>query len=218
MRLVLLGPPGAGKGTQGAVLSKRYPVPHISTGDLLRDAVKNNTPTGKRAKGYMLKGELVPDGIVNDIVVGRLSGKDASRGFILDGYPRTETQAQMLDGSLKKLRMKLDLVIYFETSEAVAIERLSGRRICAKCGANFHIKNIPPKASGICDVCGGGLAQRPDDSKDTVRNRLEVYEQKTKSLVDYYKARGILRKVSGDLDVDEVFKILSRMFQEERLV
>jgi len=212
-----LGPPGAGKGTQGVVLSNKYSLPHISTGDMLRDAVKNGTDTGKRAQGYMTRGELVPDDIVNAIVVDRLAKEDAQKGFILDGYPRTEPQARMLDESLRALKMRLDLVIYFETSDAIAIARLSGRRICAKCGANYHVKNIPPKVSGVCDACGEGLVQRPDDREVTVRNRLKVYERQTKSLVDYYKAKGSLRLVSGDLDVNEVFKILSAMFKEERL-
>lgn len=218
MRLVLLGPPGAGKGTQAKVLSQTYAIPHISTGDILREAVKNNAPVGKKAKAYMDKGELVPDDVVNQIVVERIGEDDAARGFILDGFPRTRVQAQRLDESLGELGIALDLVLYFETSNRVAIARLSGRRVCRKCGANFHITNIPPKVNGVCDHCGGELYQRPDDSEETVKNRLVVYEQQTKELVEYYRGKGLLRTVSGDLDVQEVFVILSKMFKDEGLV
>ncbi len=218
MRLVLLGPPGAGKGTQAKVLSDRYAIPHISTGDILREAVKNGTQVGKQAKAYMDRGELVPDTIVNQIVVERIGLPDAKKGFILDGFPRTEAQAENLDRSLKALGIVLDMVIYFETSNRVAIERLSGRRVCRKCGANFHIKNIRPKVEGVCDHCGAELFQRPDDAEGTVRNRLVVYERETKELVDHYAKKGTLRKVSGDLNVDDVFLILSKMFKDEGLV
>jgi adenylate kinase len=214
----LLGPPGAGKGTQAKVLSQTYAIPHISTGDILREAVKNNAPVGKKAKAYMDKGELVPDDVVNQIVVERIGEDDAARGFILDGFPRTRVQAQRLDESLGELGIALDLVLYFETSNRVAIARLSGRRVCRKCGANFHITNIPPKVNGVCDHCGGELYQRPDDSEETVKNRLVVYEQQTKELVEYYRGKGLLRTVSGDLDVQEVFVILSKMFKDEGLV
>lgn len=217
MNIVLLGPPGAGKGTQAKVLSERYGMPHISTGDILRESVKNATPVGNEAKAYMDKGELVPDAIVNRIVVERLRRQDAKTGFILDGFPRTRVQAEGLDTSLKGLRMKLDLVVYFFTSNEVAIFRLTGRRVCRKCGANFHITNIPPKVDGACDHCGGELYQRTDDKEETVGARLVVYENQTRELVDYYEARGILRKVSGDLDVNEVFRILSKMFKDEGL-
>ena len=214
----MLGPPGAGKGTQAKVLSQTYAIPHISTGDILREAVKNNAPVGKKAKAYMDKGELVPDDVVNQIVVERIGEDDAARGFILDGFPRTRVQAQRLDESLGELGIALDLVLYFETSNRVAIARLSGRRVCRKCGANFHITNIPPKVNGVCDHCGGELYQRPDDSEETVKNRLVVYEQQTKELVEYYRGKGLLRTVSGDLDVQEVFVILSKMFKDEGLV
>ena len=218
MRLVLLGPPGAGKGTQGVVLSKKYSIPHISTGDMLREAVKSGNTTGKKAKEYMDKGELVPDKVVNAIIVERLGQGDAKDGFILDGFPRTVPQAEMLDESLVALGIGLDLVLYFETSKNVAIMRLTGRRICPRCGANYHVKNIPPKKDGICDHCGEGLVQRKDDTEETVRRRLVVYEEQTKSLVDYYTRRGGLRRISGDMDVDEVFRILSGMFRDEKLV
>ncbi|MDP3804327.1 MAG: adenylate kinase [Candidatus Omnitrophota bacterium] len=217
MRLVLLGPPGAGKGTQGLVLSRKYNIPHISTGDILRDAVKGALPLGKSAKAFMEKGSLVPDEIVTGIVIERLKKGDVEKGFILDGFPRTLKQAHDLDGALSDGESRMDLVLYFETSSRVAIERLSGRRVCKACGRNFHIKNIPPSVEGICDKCGGELFQRPDDKEETVRNRLKVYEDQTKPLVEYYDKKGILRKVSGDLNVDSLLKILSDIFAVERL-
>ena len=217
MRLILLGPPGAGKGTQAIVLSKKYGIPHISTGDILREAVKKDLPLGKRAMSFMGKGELVPDEIVTGIIVERLKIDDAKKGFILDGFPRTLKQAQALDEALKKESIYIDLILYFETSPEVAIARLSGRSVCKVCGYNYHISNIPPKKTGICDQCGGGLFQRPDDKEETVRNRLKVYEDQTKPLVDYYIKEGILRKVSGDLDVKELFQVLSKIFAEAKL-
>lgn len=218
MRLILLGPPGAGKGTQADVLSKEYKIPHISTGDMLREAVKKNIAIGQKAKSYMLKGELVPDEIVIEIVRERLGGDDTKGGFILDGFPRTKPQAESLDEALGGVNMPADLAIYFETSEEVSVRRLSGRRVCKSCGANFHVTNIPPKKAGICDFCGSALVQREDDKEATVRNRLEVYKKETAELIDYYKAKGILRTVSGDLGVREIFEILSKMFKQEALI
>ena len=217
MKLVLLGPPGAGKGTQSAVLSKKYNIPHISTGDILRESVKSGQELGLKAKSFMDKGELVPDDVVIGIVVERLKLADTKKGFILDGFPRTLKQAENLDASLKKIGSGIDMVVYFQTSPAVAIERLTGRRVCKNCGFNYHIKNIPPKKDGICDKCGGTLFQRPDDNEATVRNRLKVYEEQTKPLVDYYAKKGILKKVSGDLGVDELFKVLSKIFVDAKL-
>ena len=217
MRLILLGPPGAGKGTQSVELSKRYGVPHISTGDILRESVKAGLPLGLRAKSYMDKGELVPDDVVIGIVRERLKSPDTKKGFILDGFPRTVKQAVGLDEALKDIHSGIDMVIYFETSSKVAIERLTGRRVCKNCGFNYHVKNMPPKKEGICDKCGSALYQRPDDNESTVANRLKVYEAETKPLVDYYAKQSILKKVSGDLGVNELFKVLSRMFVEARL-
>ncbi len=217
MKIILLGPPGAGKGTQATVLSREYKIPHISTGDILREAVKAELPLGLKARSYMEKGELVPDEIVTGIVVERLKKDDSRKGFILDGFPRTLQQAKDLEKALSKERAKIDAVLYFETSPKVAIERLSGRRVCTKCGFNFHVKNIPPKREGICDHCGGKLIQRPDDKEETVLHRLKVYEEQTKPLIEYYKAIGILRRVSGDLDVKSLFKVLSKIFAEEKI-
>jgi len=212
VKIVLLGPPGAGKGTQGVVLSKKYNIAHISTGDILREAVKDGTPLGKKALIYMDKGELVPDEVVTGIVVERLAKKDAKAGYILDGFPRTLKQAEALDKELNSISGNIDMVLYFEIPEAVAIERLTGRRVCRRCGANYHIKNIPPKKEGICNKCGGELFQRPDDTIDTVRNRLKVYEGRTRPLIEYYTKKGILKKVSGALDVKDLFKELSQIF------
>ena len=217
MNLVLLGPPGAGKGTQAKVLSQELKTPHISTGDMLRDAVNKGTSLGKEAKGYMLKGKLVPDEIVIGIVRERIAAGGVKQGFILDGFPRTLEQAKMLDATLQDIGKKLDLVIYFKTSLAKSVARLGGRRVCKKCNANFHIKNIPPKKEGVCDYCGGALYQRKDDEEGTVRKRWSVYTEETSPLITYYAGKGILREVAGDLDVDELNKILMALFNKERL-
>ena len=214
MRLILLGPPGAGKGTQAEVLSKEYKIPHISTGDMLRETVKKQTPVGLKANAYMLKGELVPDEIVIEIVSQRLASADAKGGFILDGFPRTKRQAEALDKALEKSGMPIDIAIYFDTTDQVVIKRLSGRRVCKSCGANFHITNIPPKKEGVCDLCGSALIHREDDKEETVRNRLEVYKKETSGLIDYYKRKGILRTVSGDLDVKELFGVISKLLKD----
>ena len=217
MKLVLLGPPGAGKGTQSIVLSKKYSIPHISTGDILRESVKKSLPLGLKAKSYMDKGELVPDEIVTGIVADRLNGADTKKGYILDGFPRTVKQAEDLDIALKNAGSSIDMAVYFDTSEATAIERLSGRRVCKTCGFNYHIKNIPPKKDGVCDKCGSELFQRPDDKEDTVRNRLKVYEAQTKPLIEYYTKKGVIKEVSGDLGVDRLFQVLSKIFQDAKL-
>lgn len=218
MNIVLLGPPGAGKGTQSVVLSKKYNIPHISTGDMLRESIKNGLPLGLKAKSYMDKGELVPDEVVTGIVIDRVGKSDAANGFLLDGFPRTLKQAENLDAELKKIAAKIDLAVYFETPDNVAIERLSGRRVCKGCGANYHVKNIPPKKDGICDKCGSALFQRPDDSEATVKNRLKVYAEQTAPLIEYYSKKNILRKVQGSLEVEDLLKVLSKIFSDEHLV
>lgn len=218
MNLVLLGPPGAGKGTQSKVLSQKLNIPHISTGDLLRETVGKNMPLGNEAKGYMIRGELVPDGLVMDIVKDTLATANVNKGFILDGFPRTLEQAKMLDLTLEKIGKKIDLAIYFKTSVQTSVVRLGGRRVCKKCGANFHIKNIPPKKEGVCDYCGSELCQRKDDREETVKRRWAVYNEETAPLINYYKSEGILREVSGDLDVNELNKILMALFHEEKLI
>lgn len=218
MRIVLLGPPGAGKGTQAQVLSKDLSIPHISTGDMLREALKAASPLGLKAKAYMEKGALVPDQIVIALVSERFSKSDARKGFILDGFPRTPEQAENLDQGLKKLEMPLDLVLYFKTSLAVIIRRLSGRRVCSQCGKNFHLTNFKPKVDGLCDVCGGKLFQRPDDKEETIENRLKVYESQTEPLIEYYKKKKILVEVSGDMDVKILNVTLMDLFQEKGLL
>ncbi|MFA5143794.1 MAG: adenylate kinase [Candidatus Omnitrophota bacterium] len=217
MKLILLGPPGAGKGTQSVELSKSYKLPHISTGDILRESVKAALPLGLKAKLYMDKGELVPDEVVIGIVAERLKNPDTKKGFILDGFPRTVNQAAGLDEALENMHSDIDMVLFFQTSSKVAIERLTGRRVCKNCGFNYHVRNMPPRKGGVCDKCGGPLYQRPDDNEATVLNRLKVYEDQTKPLVDYYARKGILKKVSGDLPVGELFKVLSQIFAEAKL-
>lgn len=217
MKLILLGPPGAGKGTQAEVLSKKLRIPHISTGDMLREALRENEEVGQKAKFYMEKGELVPDDLVTEIVKQRLNRSDTGSGYILDGYPRTEGQADALDKALKEKGKPIDIVLYFKTSPAVSIKRLSGRRICPKCNANYHVTNRPPKKKGICNKCNVELHQRKDDKEETVKNRLEVYNQKTKGLIDYYKNQDTLREVPGDLEVDELFNVLADLFKKENL-
>lgn len=217
MRLVLLGPPGAGKGTQAGVLSHRLGIPHISTGDMLREAARFGNPIGMKAKSYMETGDLVPDEVVTEIVKQRLERVDASEGFILDGYPRTEAQAGDLETALKEKGKSMDLVLYFKTSPDVSIQRLSGRRICPNCNINYHVTNRPPKKEGICDDCGIRLYQRDDDKASTVSKRLEVYEAKTKDLVDYYKKTELLREIPGDYEVEPLYKFLVDLFKRESL-
>ena len=216
MRLVLLGPPGAGKGTLAQVLSKDLNAPHVSTGDMLRQALRDRTPLGLRAKSFMDKGELVPDEVVIALVKERLSKEDAKKGFVLDGFPRTPEQAKSLDATLGELKMPLDLVLYFKTSLAVIIRRLSGRRVCSQCGKTFHVTNFKPKVEGICDACSSQLVQRPDDREETIKNRLEVYESQTSPLIDYYKRKKALAEVSGDLDVEELSRELQALFRSKR--
>lgn len=215
MRLVLLGPPGAGKGTQAKVLSQGYHIPHISTGDILREAVKAKTLVGMRAKEFMDKGGLVPDEVVIEIVAERVARPDCKEGFILDGFPRTGAQAKALDSTLTRLKCPIDLVLYFKTSVEMIIQRLSGRRVCRNCAATYHIRNIPSKVAGKCDLCGGELYQRDDDKEETIRNRIKVYENTVPQIIDYYEAKGILRTVSGDMDVDEANAYLKKLFLKD---
>lgn len=205
MRIVLLGPPGAGKGTQASNIVKKYKVPHISTGDIFRKNIKEKTALGKKAKEYIDKGLLVPDDIVVAIVQDRLIMEDCKHGFMLDGFPRTEAQAQALDEELHKLGLILDKVINIEVAKEELIERAVGRRICKECGATYHIKFNPPSARGACDDCGGELYQRKDDTEETVRKRIEIYLQETKPLINYYKKQDILVEIDGQQDIDKVF-------------
>ena len=185
---------------------------------MLREALKAASPLGLKAKVYMEKGALVPDEIVIALVSERLSKADAKKGFILDGFPRTPEQAESLDKSLKKLEMPLDLVLYFKTSLAVVIRRLSGRRVCSQCGKNFHLTNFKPKVDGICDACGEKLFQRPDDKEETIEKRLEVYGHQTAPLIEYYKKKEILSEVSGDMEVQPLNVVLMDLFQKKGLL
>ena len=209
MRVILFGPPGAGKGTHARILSENWKVPHFAAGDLLRAQIREGTDLGKRAMAIIERGELVPDVLVNELMIGYLERPEAKKGFILDGYPRTIGQADALESFLKRNREELDSAFYFKTSVEVIIERLSGRLSCPKCGANYHVRNIPPKVKGICDHCHTNLIQRADDRPETVRHRLDVYEKETAPLLDYYRKRGLLEQVPGDFDVPELQKVLA---------
>lgn len=204
MYLVLLGPPGAGKGTQAKRLAERLKLPHISTGDILRQNVKDGTELGKEAKGIMEKGLLVPDGLVASMLDERFNNPDIKKGFILDGYPRTLSQAKTLDEILGRKKMAVGPVVYLDTSDEVIIKRLTGRLVCSKCGANFHATNMPPKSSGVCDNCQGSLYQRSDDNEVTVRKRLEVYKNEVASLIKYYDQQKKLHSLNADLDAMDV--------------
>ncbi len=211
MRVVLLGPPGAGKGTMAKILSRRLEVPHISAGDILRANIQNKTDLGKKAVAYVDKGQLVPDQLVIEMMRERLRQRDASSGFILDGFPRTETQALAFDEMLKDESIKVDHILNFDASDAKIIERLSGRRTCSKCGEIYHLRNIPPKVEGICDLCGGELIQRKDDVAATVQKRLEVYRKETFPLIQYYEKKKILKNVPADLEIGELDPILQNL-------
>ena len=200
MRIVFLGPPGAGKGTQAETISKKKKIPHMSSGNLLREAVEAGTETGIKAKYYIEKGLLVPDQIVVDIIKDRIVRDDFKAGFILDGFPRTLSQAKVLDEMLEKLGNGLDIVFYFSVSKESVVLRLSGRRVCVNCGANYHIKYVPSSREGICDKCGGKLNQRVDDKLETILERLKVYHEQTEDLIEYYKKNGILKEIAGDIN------------------
>ncbi|WP_026895024.1 adenylate kinase [Clostridiisalibacter paucivorans] len=212
MRLILLGPPGAGKGTQASGIIKKYDIPHISTGDIFRKNIKEGTDLGKKAKEYMDKGLLVPDELVVAIVKDRLTEDDCKKGFLLDGFPRTVAQADALDKELSNLGHSLDNVINIDVPKEALIERAVGRRICKDCGATFHTKFNPPKKEGVCDVCGGDLYQRDDDTAETVTKRIEVYQEQTRPLIDYYNKKGIVLDIDGAQDIEKVFEdIVNRL-------
>jgi adenylate kinase len=206
LRTILLGPPGAGKGTQADKIVEKYNIPHISTGDIFRDNIKNGTELGKKAQAYMNKGELVPDDLVIEIATDRLLKDDCKNGFLLDGFPRTVYQAEKLDEFLEAHGQKLDKVLDLEVGEDILMVRLTGRRVCKACGASYHVVNIPPKKEGICDKCGGELIQRPDDNEETAKNRIDVYNEQTRPLVDYYEKAGNLARIDGATPLEETFK------------
>ena len=215
MNIILLGPPGAGKGTQAGKIIDKYKIPQISTGDILRAAVREGTELGKEAQKYMNEGKLVPDSVVIGIIRERLKEDDCKNGYLLDGFPRTIAQAEELDNILNEMNSALDCVISIEVPDEEIIQRITGRRMCKECGAVYHIKYSPPSQEGICDKCSGQLYQRDDDKEETVRERLDVYKQQTEPLKDYYNKKGILKEVSGTGDIDSIFKsiddILSKL-------
>ena len=204
MRVAFLGPPGAGKGTQARDLAREWNVPHVATGDMLREAAAAGTPLGREAKGYMDRGALVPDDVIIRMIAERLAKPDARSGFLLDGFPRTITQAEALERLLKDLGQVLERVVYFDVSEPELLRRLTGRRVCRNCQTAFHLVSAPPKTAGVCDRCGGELYQRDDDSEATVHNRLGVYARQTAPLLDWYRARGLLSSVRGEGAISDI--------------
>ncbi len=205
MKIILLGPPGAGKGTQAAGIVEKYNIPHISTGDIFRKNIKEGTELGKKAKEYMDKGLLVPDELTVGLVTDRISQDDCKNGFMLDGFPRNVSQAKYLDSFLQKTNIALDKVVNIEVDKSILVERAVGRRICKSCGATFHIEFNPPKENGVCDVCSGELYQRADDTEETVSKRIQVYLDETKPLADYYCKSGIIADINGQQSIDKVF-------------
>lgn len=215
MRLVLLGPPGVGKGTQASAIVEKYNIPHISTGDIFRANIKEGTELGKEAKEYMDKGLLVPDQLVVSIVKDRLSKPDCENGFLLDGFPRTENQAEVLEAELLKMGIKLNKVVNIEADKDILIQRAIGRRICKECGASYHISFNPPKVAGICDLDGGTLYQREDDIEDTVATRIEVYLNQTQPLISFYEKRGLIVNIDGTKPIDETFNAIIDALERE---
>ena len=210
MKLILLGPPGAGKGTQAESIKEAYNLIHISTGDIFRKNMKENTPLGAKAKEYVDKGQLVPDEITIAMVEDRLSQEDVREGFLLDGFPRSVSQAEALDDIMLELGSKIDKVINIEVDKGILVERAVGRRLCKDCGATYHVKFHPPKQEGICDKCQGELYQRADDIAETVENRINIYEQETLPLVAYYTEKGNLVTIKGDQEIDKVFSEIQK--------
>lgn len=213
MRIIMLGAPGAGKGTQAKKIAGKYTVPHISTGDILRANIKNQTDLGLEAKQYMDKGQLVPDSLVVSLVVDRFKDDDCKNGYVLDGFPRTIPQAEALDTALKAINEKVDFAINVEVPDESIVNRMSGRRACLGCGATYHIVSIPPKKEGICDTCGNELVLRADDAPETVLNRLNVYHEQTQPLIDYYGKQGILEEVDGTQDMNVVFNDIIKILE-----
>ncbi|MBO7355025.1 MAG: adenylate kinase [Lachnospiraceae bacterium] len=205
MKIIMLGAPGAGKGTQAKMIAEKYSIPHVSTGDIFRANIKNGTELGKQAKEYMDAGKLVPDELTVKILLDRVAQDDCKDGYVLDGFPRTIPQAEVLEDALNKLGDKIDFAINVDVPDENIVRRMSGRRACLKCGATYHIEHIPPKQEGICDTCGSELVLRDDDKPETVLNRLKVYHDQTQPLIDFYTERNVLKSVDGTKDMKEVF-------------
>lgn len=215
MNAILLGPPGAGKGTLAAVLKEKFGLLHISTGDLLREEMKNGSELGQRIKKYVESGELVPDQIVIEMIENKLSQSDlSSKGYMLDGFPRTTVQAQDLDQILTKIQKPIDVALFMDASLPVILQRLTGRRVCKKCGAISHIINRPSKRDGICDLCDGELYQRPDDTEETIRNRMQVYHEKTAPIIKYYESQQKLLKISADKTTEDIVIIVTKILND----
>ena len=209
MKIIMLGAPGAGKGTQAKKIAAKYGIPHISTGDIFRANIKNGTELGKKAKTYMDQGLLVPDELVVDLVVDRVNQDDCENGYVLDGFPRTIPQAEALTEALEKMGQKVDFAIDVNVPDENIVKRMGGRRACVTCGATYHMVYAPTKKEGICDTCGGELILRDDDKPETVQKRLNVYHDQTQPLIDYYTNQGILRTVDGTVDIDDVFRAIT---------
>ena len=208
MKIVMLGAPGAGKGTQAQMLAKKYDIPHVSTGDIFRMNIKNGTELGMEAKKYMDQGLLVPDELTVRILLDRVAREDCRKGYVLDGFPRNIPQADVLDEALSKLGDKIDYAINVDVPDENIIRRMGGRRACLSCGATYHIEHVPPKKEGICDKCGQELVLRDDDKPETVKNRLQVYKEQTQPLIDFYTKQGVLHNVDGTKDMNEVFEAI----------
>ena len=209
MKIIMLGAPGAGKGTQAKQIAGKYSIPHISTGDIFRANIKNGTDLGKKAKEYMDQGLLVPDELTCDLVMDRIQQDDCKNGFVLDGFPRTIPQAEALDAALTKIGEKMDYAIDVDVPDENIVSRMSGRRACLDCGATYHIVSLPPKTEGMCDHCGSDLVLRDDDKPETVQKRLTVYHEQTQPLIDYYKNQGILKSVNGTQPMEAVFTAIT---------
>ena len=205
MKIIMLGAPGAGKGTQAKMIAKEYNIPHISTGDIFRANIKNNTELGQEDKKYMDAGQLVPDELTVNILLDRVAQDDCQNGYVLDGFPRTIPQAEVLDEALTKLGDKIDFAIDVDVPDENIVRRMGGRRACVTCGATYHIEHVPPKKEGVCDTCGSELILRDDDKPETVLNRLKVYHDQTQPLIDFYSAKGVMNSVDGTVDMMDVF-------------
>ena len=215
MKIIMLGAPGAGKGTQAKRISEKYGIPHISTGDIFRANIKEGTELGKEAKSYMDEGKLVPDELTVRILLDRVSKDDCKGGYLLDGFPRTIPQAEVLDKELEKAGDRVDFAIDVEVPDESIVKRMSGRRACLKCGATYHVESLPPKTEGICDKCGEKLSIREDDKEETVKKRLEVYHKETEPLINYYEKKGILETVDGMQDAEEVFSSIIAILDKQ---
>ena len=211
MKIIMLGAPGAGKGTQAKMIAEKYSVPHVSTGDIFRANIKNGTELGKEAKKYMDQGLLVPDELTVKILLDRVAQDDCKNGYVLDGFPRTIPQAQVLDKALSELDDAIDYAINVDVPDENIIRRMGGRRACLTCGATYHVEHIPPKKEGICNACGSELVLRDDDKPETVKNRLDVYHKQTQPLIDFYEAKGILKSVDGTVPMEDVFAAITEI-------